>query len=223
MTSSSEHLRVLMVDDHTLLVESLSTVLSMQGVATVRPELTSAAAIVEQARAATADLVLLDLDLGGDVGAGEDLIQPLVADGHRVLVVTGSQDPARLGGCLIRGAVGVLPKSLPVGDLVDHVVGAAEGRPVMEENRRRQLVATARETASRDLDRQALFDRLSDREKSVLAALVEGDSVGRIAASSVVSEATVRTQVRAILGKLGVNSQLEAVAIATRHGWFRLS
>ena len=39
MTSSSEHLRVLMVDDHTLLVESLSTVLSMQGVATVRPEL----------------------------------------------------------------------------------------------------------------------------------------------------------------------------------------
>ena len=223
MSQGTERLRVLMVDDHTLLVESLSMVLSMQDVEAVRTDLTSPAAVVEQAREASADLVLLDLDLGGAVGSGEDLIEPLRADGHRVLVVTGSHDDARLGRCLSRGALGVLPKSMPVGDLVAHVVAGAQGRPVMSEGRKGELLAAAREAAGRDHDRQTLFDRLSDREKAVLGALVDGDSVGRIAAESVVSEATVRTQVRAILNKLGVNSQLEAVAIATRHGWFRLS
>jgi DNA-binding NarL/FixJ family response regulator len=49
---------------------------------------------------------------------------------------------------------------------------------------------------------------------------MEGRSVDRIAETSFVSSDTVRTQVRAILTKLGVNSQLEAVAMARRAGWF---
>lgn len=221
MTETGKPLTVLIVDDHTLLVDSLSTVLSMQGVTTVRPDLSSSDAVHEQARQSSPDLVLLDLDLGGTLGVGEDLIEPLVADGHRVLVVSGSRDAARLGGCLLRGAHGVLPKSLPVAALVGHVLTAAKGEPVMPEGQRLQLVAAHRAAASRDQDRKALFNQLSEREKVVLAALVDGHSVGRIAATSVVSEATVRTQVRSILAKLGVNSQLEAVAIAGRHGWFR--
>ena len=64
------------------------------------------------------------------------------------------------------------------------------------------------------------FQRLSPRERTVLAALVEGESVTDIAARAVVSVATVRTQVRAILEKVGVCSQLEAVALAHKHGWF---
>jgi DNA-binding NarL/FixJ family response regulator len=63
------------------------------------------------------------------------------------------------------------------------------------------------------------FDWLSARESAVLAMLMDGQSVARISAAWFVSEATVRTQVRAILQKLGVNSQLEAVAVATRAGW----
>lgn len=212
---------VMIVDDHTLLVDSLSTVLSMQGVATVRPDLSSPDAVHEQARTASPDLVLLDLDLGGAIGAGEVLIEPLAAAGHRVLVVTGSRDAGRLGSCLARGAYGVLSKSLPVAALVGHVLTAARGEPVMAESQRLQLIAAHRSAVTREHDRKALFNQLSDREKAVLSALVEGHSVGRIAASSVVSEATVRTQVRSILAKLGVNSQLEAVAIAGRHGWFR--
>jgi DNA-binding NarL/FixJ family response regulator len=221
VTESTQPLTVMIVDDHTLLVDSLSTVLSMQGVSTVRPELSSAAAVHEGARATSPDLVLLDLDLGGAIGAGEDLIDQLTADGHRVVVVSGSRDAARLGSCLARGAHGVLSKALPVAALVDHVMTAARGEPVMAESQRLQLIAAHRSSVSRERDRKALFNLLSEREKAVLGALVEGDSVGRIAASAVVSEATVRTQVRSILAKLGVNTQLEAVAIAGRHGWFR--
>ncbi len=53
----------------------------------------------------------------------------------------------------------------------------------------------------------------------MLRALVQGSNVARIAEANVVSEATVRSQVRAILVKLDVGSQLEAVARAHRCGW----
>lgn len=67
---------------------------------------------------------------------------------------------------------------------------------------------------------RAPFDRLSAREKQVLAALCVGRSVTQIAGDWVVSVPTVRTQVRAILTKLDAGSQLEAVAQAHRSGWY---
>jgi DNA-binding NarL/FixJ family response regulator len=63
------------------------------------------------------------------------------------------------------------------------------------------------------------FDRLSEREAEVLRALAQGLTVAGIARRSVVSEATVRAQVRSILTKLDVRSQLEAVVAAQRSGW----
>ena len=66
---------------------------------------------------------------------------------------------------------------------------------------------------------QAPFESLTDRERQVLEALVDGTAVREMAEGWFVSEATVRSQVRGVLMKLGVNSQLEAVARARRAGW----
>lgn len=74
----------------------------------------------------------------------------------------------------------------------------------------------ARVTRRREL---APFEALSEREAHVLSRVMEGLSAADIAKRSFVSEATVRTQIRAILGKLGVRSQLAAVAEARRVGW----
>jgi DNA-binding NarL/FixJ family response regulator len=63
------------------------------------------------------------------------------------------------------------------------------------------------------------FERLTARERKVLAALVEGLSAEEIAESHFVSLTTVRSQIRAVLQKLGVRSQLAAVAYANRVGW----
>ena len=65
----------------------------------------------------------------------------------------------------------------------------------------------------------APFQQLSQRERDVLDALVDGRSANTIAAMSFVSITTVRSQIRSVLQKLDVNSQLEAVAAATRCGW----
>ena len=63
------------------------------------------------------------------------------------------------------------------------------------------------------------FERLTPREAEVLALLMQGQAAEAIARRFVVSEATVRTQIRGVLGKLGVGSQLAAVAEAHRVGW----
>jgi DNA-binding NarL/FixJ family response regulator len=63
------------------------------------------------------------------------------------------------------------------------------------------------------------LDRLTHREREVLGELVEGHGVHDIASTDVVSEATVRTQVKSILAKLEVSSQLAAVGLAHRVGW----
>ena len=66
---------------------------------------------------------------------------------------------------------------------------------------------------------QARLDLLTTREREVLAHLMLGRTVREIAARSVVSEATVRTQVKSILAKLEVTSQLAAVGLAHHVGW----
>jgi DNA-binding NarL/FixJ family response regulator len=64
-----------------------------------------------------------------------------------------------------------------------------------------------------------LFARLTEREQVVLSELIEGHCAEDIAKAAFVSISTVRSQIKSILQKLGVNSQLAAVAMARRAGW----
>ena len=68
-------------------------------------------------------------------------------------------------------------------------------------------------------ERLELFPALTEREQVVLAELIEGHCAEDIAKRAFVSISTVRSQIKAILQKLGVNSQLAAVALARRAGW----
>jgi len=63
------------------------------------------------------------------------------------------------------------------------------------------------------------LDRLSPRERSVLISLMEAATVREIAEQEYVSVSTVRGQIRSIISKLGVRSQLAAVVLAYQSGW----
>jgi DNA-binding NarL/FixJ family response regulator len=167
--------------------------------------------------------VLLDLRLGSgedDVPIdGLDLIGPLTAVGCRVVVVTGETGDDVWGTALERGAVTVLAKDTDLPELVAVLAAVAAGEQVIGEGRRQDLLAAARRARSEETARLFPFAQLSRREDEVLRALADGQSAAAIAASAYVSEATVRTQIRAVLTKLGVSSQLQAVAVARRAGW----
>ena len=210
---------MLVVDDHALLVHTIVLALRAEGCEAHAPALTSTVRVLEDVGAHRPDVVLLDLDLGPEVGEGVDLVPSLVARGARVVVMSGATDRARPAAALEAGAVGYVSKSEPFERLLSAVLDAARGREVMTEAARHELLGVLRRHRHAVGTALAPFEALTSRESEVLAALADGLSVAMIAARDVVAEATVRTQVRAVLVKLGVSSQLAAVARARDAGW----
>lgn len=210
---------IVIVDDHELLAQSLSFALQARGLEASALRLTKLETARAQLLAQRPDVVLLDLQLG-PVGHGQRLVRPLTAAGVRVLVVSGVTDDCEIAATIEAGAVGFVAKREPFEVLVDAATRVAQGQPVMTAEERHRLLGILRRQREEAAAARVPFDRLSPKEKEVLEALCNGDSVTSIATRGVVSVATVRAQVRAIHLKLGVASQLEAVALAHRYHWF---
>jgi DNA-binding NarL/FixJ family response regulator len=209
--------RVMVVEDHELLAESLRIALSALGMSVTLPDLRPDAILA--AATPRHDVVLLDLDLGDSGLDGSSLVEGLAATGARVVVVSGTEDRHRIAACVRRGAHGYVAKSRPLDELVDAVLAAAAGQPILAEIDRQELLRGLRSFDAARQRELLPFESLTSREGYVLAQLMAGRPAATIAGSSYVSEATVRTQIRAILTKLGVRSQLAAVAEARRIGW----
>jgi two-component system nitrate/nitrite response regulator NarL len=210
---------VLIVEDHALLAQTLVIALSAEGCRARVAGLISPAMLLRQVNSLRPDVVLLDLDLGA-LGDGVALVAPLTQLGARVLVVSGTTDRMRLAETLEKGAVGFLSKQVPFGQLLSTVLDVVAQRPVFSTARRCELMAELRSARVARSEGLAPFNMLTPRERAVLAGLAHGQRAETIAAAAVVSEATVRSQIRSVLAKLSVNSQLEAVALAWAVGWF---
>ncbi|GAA1860738.1 hypothetical protein GCM10009836_46110 [Pseudonocardia ailaonensis] len=208
---------VVVVDDHELVATSLVLSLESEGVAAHRVRPAAERGIIAEISRLRPGLVLLDLDLGRDADGnridGVELVGPLLANGWQVLVLSGSADPARVGSALDAGALAWVPKNAPFPTLLGAVREAAAGRPVMSEDRRRKFIDLFRRRQSERRDLTEKLGRLTQREREVLAELARGKRAQAVADHFVVSLATVRTQIRAVLTKLEVGSQLEAVAL----------
>jgi len=211
--------RLLIVEDHAVLADGLAQALAEEGFAVAVVDGPSEEAIIRAAADARADLVLLDLVLGDAIGLTLPLIEPLRALGAEVLVLTGATDPVLLGQSLEAGACGVVGKTAAFDVVLERVRRAIRHEGIMPTAEREALLAALRERRARDRARFEPFESLSPREQAVLGELMEGSSADEIAESSFVSTATVRSQIRAVLSKLSVHSQVAAVARAHRAGW----
>lgn len=211
--------RVLIVEDHELLGQSVALALRADGLDVRRAEDLEASALLATAEEFRPDIVLLDLQLGESGESGLPLIKPFNEQGASVIVVTGVTDRRRLGECVEAGALGIVTKAESFERLVDAVHDAVASREVMPVAQREALLDEMRRQRRDQERRQAPFDQLTRREQEVLAALMGGLSAEAIAENAVVSLATVRSQIRSVLMKLEVHSQLAAVALARDAGW----
>ncbi|SEO41319.1 DNA-binding response regulator, NarL/FixJ family, contains REC and HTH domains [Trujillonella endophytica] len=214
---------MLLVDDHSLFAQALQLGLAAAGLPADRVLPSSSAAVVAACAAAAPATVLLDLRLGFDPDGepidGLDLVGPVTAAGCRVVVVTGEVGDDVWGTAVERGAVTVVAKETALDDLVPLVRAVHAGERVLGEGRRQDLLAAARRARADEDARLAPFRSLTPREDEVLRCMAEGLPAATIASTAHVSEATVRTQIRAVLSKLQVSSQLQAVALARQAGW----
>jgi DNA-binding NarL/FixJ family response regulator len=210
--------RVALIDDHGLIAHTLSTALQARGVDVVLLDPAEDLDLVAEVQRLQAGLVLLDLDLGSR-GEATPLIRPLNEGGARVVIVTGVSDRLRHAACVRAGAVGVVSKSSSFEELAASVELALHGEALLDRGERDQLLADLRAHEAEERGRLAPFEALTPREAEVLGLLVRGRNVEQISTEAVVSVATVRTQVRSILTKLGASSQVVAIAKAREAGW----
>lgn len=212
---------MLIIEDHALFAESLELALNLEGYdveCLPVAEVGGAQALLTAVARIRPRIVLLDLDLGG-VGDGVRLITPMVKAGIQVVVVTASTDRARWGECLRNGARKVLSKSQQLNEILATVRRINQGFPVIDREEREELISYWHQQGLERVALQRRLALLTPREEIVLSELMRGRTVREISTSSFVSEATVRTQVKAILAKLEVSSQLAAVGLANSAGW----
>ena len=209
--------RVLIVEDHRLVSQGLELGLRAEGFEVASTDGAPAALPALLARFAP-DVVLLDLYLADGL-SGISLVPMLRAPGRTVIVLTAETEPTILARALEAGADAVLGKTVPFPQLIREIVAIPRGQSVEAGIRRSQVMHEARVAAQERSRRLAPFAALTPREEAVLSMLVDGILAADIAEASYVSLSTVRSQIRSILAKLGVGSQLAAVSLAIKAGW----
>jgi NarL family two-component system response regulator LiaR len=165
---------------------------------------------VTLARQLQPDVVLMDLRLPGMDGiAATRAIRerfPLV----QVLALTSFREEGLVQAALRAGAIGYLLKNVSADDLAAAIRAAHAGRATLAPEATQALVEAATHPPAPGHD-------LSAREREVLVLLVQGLNNTAIAGRLVVSPSTAKAHVSNILGKLGVSSRTEAVALALQH------
>ena len=208
---------VLIVDDHDLVAMSLALCLRSEGMHAERHAARSRDGILTAVATLVPGVVLLDLDLGrgpdGEPIDGTTLVAGLCRNGWRVIVLSATNDDARIGRALHAGALTCVPKTAALPVLITAIRRATQGLEVMHPERRRYYVAKYLQQQEQAQAVERRLARLTDRERAVLEQLARGRRAQSIAEEFRVSLATTRTQIRAVLQKLEVNGQLEAVAL----------
>jgi DNA-binding NarL/FixJ family response regulator len=210
-------IRVLVVDDQSLVREGLRAVLDREPDLHVAGEAGHGRAALDRLRSDRADVVVMDLRM--PVMDGVEATRRIVADraleGVAVVALTTFDSDDLLFAALRAGASGFLLKDATPDDIRRAVRAAAAGDVVLSPGVTRRVVDAATVTAPADA---AVLAPLTDREREVLATLGEGRSNEELAARLHMSAATARTHVGRILTKLGARDRAQLVAIAWRTG-----
>lgn len=210
-------IRVLLVDDHTLFRSGIKSLLARQDGFEIVGEAGDGLEGLKRAKSLKPDVVLLDLHMRGMSGLDAvRLIVEEVPESH-VLMLTVSEDAEDLLEALRGGACGYLLKNIDTEALVEAIRRAAEGESVISPQMTGKLVQGVRRPV---LEAQPLPDKekLSPREREILAFLARGESNKEIARSLDLAESTVKIHVQGILRKLGLSSRVQAAVYAVEHG-----
>lgn len=201
-----ETLRLLLVEDQTVLREGLRQLIDSEEGMAVAGEAGTVSEAVTVARRVRPDVVLLDLKLPD--GSGLDAARQILADrdAPAVIVLSTYEDVALVRSALDLGCSGYVPKSASFQEIAAAVRAAAAGGVVLHPSLAGKV---ARKGATGDL---------SAHEIDMLKLLAQGASYGEIGAQLYLSERTVRRHMNVLFEKLGTNSRAQAVAEAMRRG-----
>lgn len=218
MTKTSPSLRVVIVEDHLIVREGLRMLIDSQPAMQVVGVARNRAEAVAQAKKTLPDLILLDLDLGG-----EDALTFLPelresSKKSRVLILTALTDPEMHRQAVRLGANGVVLKEHPPEVLIKAIAKVQAGEVWLDRSTMGSLLRemTDKEAAETDPSQRKAAG-LTTRELQVITLIAEGLKNKQIAERLFLSETTITHHLSSIFSKLGVSDRLELVIYAFGH------
>ena len=203
-------IRILIVDDHSVVRQGLRMFLKLDPEMEVVGEADNGAEAVEQVDALKPDVVLMDLIMTGMDGIrATEIIRQRFPD-TEVIALTSVLEDNAVVNAIRAGATGYLLKDTESDELIKAIRAASLGHV--------QLSPKAAERLLREIRAPESPEKLTERETDVLRCVAEGKSNKEIAKDLFISETTVKTHVSNILMKLGVPSRTQAALYAVRIG-----
>ena len=208
---SDEKIRVMIVDDHQVVRQGFTMMLTAFPEFELVGEAKNGLHAVQLCSELQPDVILMDMVMPEMDGIeATRRIREQLAD-TQVIALTSFNDRRELvEDALQAGALGYLFKDVSIDELAQAIHKVHQGDPVLAPNATRMLIQATRDKSSQNFN-------LSEREKEVLALVVEGLNNPHIAERLTISRSTVKFHVSSILSKLGVENRSEAVALAVQN------
>jgi two-component system, NarL family, response regulator LiaR len=208
--NNSRAVRTLVVDDHPVVRRGIAFALTAFDDICVVAEASNGEEAVRLCNEHRPDVVLMDLMMPGMDGSAATRTIKERFPGTQVLVLTSYQEAQMVRDALKAGAIGYLLKDVAIDELAQAVRNASRGQSTLHHAATQALIQP-------QALRPEMMEELTDRQREVLALIVQGRSNQEIAQLVYVSLSTVRFHVSAILAKLNAANRAEAAAMAVKY------
>ena len=216
MENDAQPIRVLLVDDHALFRSGIRSLLQRHAQFVVVGEAGDGVEGIKRCKQHKPDVVLLDLHMPGMSGVETLQLMQQDCQGISVIMLTVSEESDDLARAMRAGAQGYLIKNIETDYLLRAIRRAHAGEIVVAEALTGKLVAQMYGT-TQDAPPVSEIDKLTPREKDILACLALGESNKFIARKLDLAESTVKIHVQNVLKKLKLSSRVQAAVFAVEH------
>ena len=210
MSSDSNPIRILVVDDHPILRQGIAAILADQEDMRLVAQASNGREAIQQFRTHQPDVTLMDLQMPEMNGLEAITVIRGEFGDARIVVLTTYTGDVQVLRAMKAGARGYLLKNLLHKELLDTIRAVHAGKKTLSPE------------ASYELAEHATDDALTPGEVEVLKLIAAGNANKRIAAHLSITEETVKGRVKNILSKLGANDRTQAVTIALKRGIIEL-
>lgn len=203
---SEEKIRIMLVDDHSVVRSGLGAFLSVNPDLELVGEAENGEQAVVRAGILKPDVILMDLMMPVMDGVAATLAIKKQNPAIQIIALTSFQEDELVQNALKAGAVGYLMKNVTARELAAAIKAAKDGKMILSPEAAQALVRASQQAHE--------SDSLTEREHEVLKLMVEGLNNAEIAERLVVSLSTVKYHISNILMKLGVDNRVAAVTTA---------